>query len=470
MTAVLREWDGASSGAAAARRGSRTGTRGRIGARGRATLLVGLAAGFAGWEPLAAQAVAADSLTTRAVTSGVVLRRVVRPAGPWVIHALAVDLRAPGVAVESAHALDALAGRERPTEVAARWCAPGRRVVAAVNGDLFDLATGESEGNQVVAGVVLKASATTDSPHDTFDNAHSQLAATADGRARIGRWTFAGELTGGAVRVPLTGVNAPRSPGAALFTPAAGPRTPRDSSRAGVVEAAFGVRGSAGTWPGPRVGDTLRLRRLGPARRGGGTPIPERGVVIAAAARTPAAALLEDGRSRDLVAVIAFAPTPGPLRALIGGWGRLVADGRLVAALADSVEGTFPRFSARRHPRTAVGLTRGGDTLLLVTVDGRSARSVGMTFEELGDALRSLGAWDALNLDGGGSTAMVVGDLLVTTPSDSAGERTVGNMLLVTAAGPGRRCPTATPRRRPATPPRYDGRDADARPARRPDR
>jgi hypothetical protein len=217
------------------------------------------------------------------------------------------------------------------------------------------------------------------------------------------------------------------------------------------------------------VGDTLRLRRLGAARRGGGTPIPERGVVIAAPAGTPAAALLADGRSRDLAAVIAFAPTAGPLRALIGGWGRLVADGQVVAALADSVEGTFPRFSARRHPRTAVGLTRGGDTLLLVTVDGRSARSIGMTFEELGAALRSLGAWDALNLDGGGSTAMVVGDSLVTTPSDSAGERTVGNVLLVTAPGAGRRCPAPAPRRRTAAPPRYDGRDPDTRPARRPD-
>ena len=449
--------------AASSRR--RTGARGRI---ARAGLLAALAVVGASPAPLAAQAFAADTLTTRAVASGVVLRRVVRPAGPWVIHVLAADLRAPGVAVESAHAFGALAGRERTTDVAARWCAPGRRVVAAVNGDLFDLATGESEGNQVVAGVVLKAGATTDSPHDSFDNAHSQLAATPDGRARIGRWAFAGELTGGAVRVQLTGVNAPRSPGAVLFTAAAGARTPRDSSRADVVEAAFGVRGVARAWPGPHAGDTLRLRRFGPVRRGGGTPIPERGVVIVAPVHTPAAALLASSRPRDLAAVIDFAPTPGPLRALIGGWGRLVADGQVVAARADSVEGTFPRFSARRHPRTAVGLTRGGDTLLLVTVDGRSARSVGMTFEELGTALRALGAWDALNLDGGGSTTMVVDDSLVTTPSDSAGERTVGNMLLVTAPRPGRRCPTAAPRGRPATAPRYDGRDPDARPATKP--
>jgi len=59
-----------------------------------AALVAGLAAAFAGREPLAAQApVAVDSLTTRTVMPGVVLRRVARPAGPWVIHALAVDLQ-----------------------------------------------------------------------------------------------------------------------------------------------------------------------------------------------------------------------------------------------------------------------------------------------------------------------------------------------------------------------------------------
>ena len=128
-------------------------------------LLAGLAAGTAGWEPLAAQAVVtADSSTARAVAPGVVLRRAVWPAGPWVVHALAVDLRTPELGVETAHGLDAVAGRERTTAIATRSCAPGRRAVAAVNGDLFDMATGESEGNQVVAGVVIKAGAAADSP------------------------------------------------------------------------------------------------------------------------------------------------------------------------------------------------------------------------------------------------------------------------------------------------------------------
>jgi exopolysaccharide biosynthesis protein len=69
--------------------------------------------------------------------------------------------------------------------------------------------------------------------------------------------------------------------------------------------------------------------------------------------------------------------------------------------------------------------------LLLLTVDGRSTRSVGMTLVELAALMRRLGAWDAMNFDGGGSTTMVVGGALVNAPSDSTGERAVGSALLV---------------------------------------
>jgi hypothetical protein len=62
---------------------------------------------------------------------------------------------------------------------------------------------------------------------------------------------------------------------------------------------------------------------------------------------------------------------------------------------------------------------------------------------------------------------MVVHDTVVNVPSDSAGERTVGNLLLVTRPiGGARRCPAPLPR--PTETPRYDRRDPDARPARRP--
>ena len=94
---------------------------------------------------------------------------------------------------------------------------------------------------------------------------------------------------------------------------------------------------------------------------------------------------------------------------MIGGWPRILRNGASVAALAPATEGTISRNAEVRHPRTAVGFSRDSTTLFLVTVDGRSTTSVGMTLVELATLMQELGAWDALNFDGGGSTTMVIG-------------------------------------------------------------
>lgn len=84
----------------------------------------------------------------------------------------------------------------------------------------------------------------------------------------------------------------------------------------------------------------------------------------------------------------------------------------------------------RRHPRTLVGTTRNG-SLILATVDGRKPGvTVGANFHEAAQLMRWLGATQAINLDGGGSTAMVVKNKVVNKPSDGR-ERAVGDALLV---------------------------------------
>lgn len=96
-------------------------------------------------------------------------------------------------------------------------------------------------------------------------------------------------------------------------------------------------------------------------------------------------------------------------------------------------------FHQNRHPRTAVGVTN-DRRLYLVTIDGRSFQAYGMTIPELSDFLMELGAVNALNLDGGGSTAMWIRNAtengIVNYPSDNLefdheGERRVANVLLI---------------------------------------
>jgi hypothetical protein len=101
-----------------------------------------------------------------------------------------------------------------------------------------------------------------------------------------------------------------------------------------------------------------------------------------------------------------------------------------------------------RNPRTAVGLSQDKRTLIVAVVDGRSTSRIGMTCDELTALMGEMGAYDARNSDGGGSTDMwMAGVGVLNNPSDGV-ERAVGNHLSVLASGSGDApmCPGVTPR------------------------
>ncbi|MFN2391204.1 MAG: phosphodiester glycosidase family protein, partial [Pyrinomonadaceae bacterium] len=88
-------------------------------------------------------------------------------------------------------------------------------------------------------------------------------------------------------------------------------------------------------------------------------------------------------------------------------------------------------FATTRHPRTAVARLKDGK-ILMATVDGRQPNiSVGMNLQELAEMLLELGAVEAMNLDGGGSTTMFLNGKVVNQPSDKEGERKVAAAILV---------------------------------------
>jgi exopolysaccharide biosynthesis protein len=101
-------------------------------------------------------------------------------------------------------------------------------------------------------------------------------------------------------------------------------------------------------------------------------------------------------------------------------------------------EKTTKSFVETRHPRTAVAKLK-DEKFLMITVDGRSESSGGISLYDLADYLLSLGAVDAMNLDGGGSTTMFLDGKVVNTPSDKEGERKVGDAIVVTLRNPKKR-------------------------------
>jgi exopolysaccharide biosynthesis protein len=116
----------------------------------------------------------------------------------------------------------------------------------------------------------------------------------------------------------------------------------------------------------------------------------------------------------------------------------LVRGGRPIVRDGDDPEG----FSAGRaqfdsdicdgrHPRAALGLSRGG--LLAVACDGRADDEAGLTLGELAALMCELGARRALNLDGGGSAALVAGGRLLNTPREAEGAEILGGRAIATA-------------------------------------
>ena len=377
------------------------------------------------WPGLLAQE-APTAAAPRVLAPGIRWYQQIDPRGPWQLSVVRVDLTVRSLSLRAARAMGARTGRELVSALARRDSA---RV--AINADFFDLRSGVVENNHVTDGEWWQGRMVTDSPFDTFDNPHAQLAVSRSGVPTIDRYVLDGRAWVRDSVLPILGVNDWPRPtpsaareGSALFTPRAGAITPRDTTRDGAEVALQAI---------PPRGDTLRYIATTDAMAGSGSAIPSSGAVLAAFGDR--AASLRTVRVGDTVRVwlgIQPALADGrPPAQLVGGWPRILEHGVNVAAEAASREGTISRNAEARHPRSAVGISRDRKTLWLVTVDGRAERSVGMTLVELADALRQLGAWDALNFDGGGSTTLVIDGRVVNTPSDPTGERPVGNALLV---------------------------------------
>ncbi len=359
------------------------------------------------------------------VRPGVIHRRIVRRSGPWQIHVLEIDLRRRELDVGTARAGDRFYGRETVSSIAARKNSVSRAVVAGLNGDYFNPATGEVQNNQIADGVFVKAFASPGPRPEFVDIPNSQFVLTTDRRPAIDQYVFDGSLLRrGGVRTPLAGVNVlPRRGGLTVFNGFFGesspPTTPGDSALHVPLRILL------------RRGDTLATLCTGMSSAWGGIPLHADSIVLAGYRTAALRALGGPAPGDTLFLVLSVRPRPGEITALIGGWPRLVRDGRSVFSLPGFPENPGAAVFARRHPRTGVGYSRDGRTLYFVTVDGRQEASVGMSLPEFASLMVSLGVAQGLNLDGGGSTTMILNGEVVNSPSDPTGERPVGNCLLL---------------------------------------
>jgi exopolysaccharide biosynthesis protein len=336
-----------------------------------------------------------------------ILQDLTNPAGPWIINVLEADPKK--IQVQVAHAYDAAIGLETTAELATR-----REALAAINGGYFrmeGLLAGDSLGTLKIDGLLI-------SEPDRGRAAVGFFARDGVIRSVFGRLSFRGELRlEGGDPVPLDGLNRHRKPSEiVLFTPRfhRTTLTPPGGTEIAIEEGRISeIRDGAGSTEIPPNGVVLSI---GSERIPELSPHMKKGAV--ASVETKLLPLLPDPEGDWERAE--FVLSGGPLLLWKGR--------RLEVPEKESISEVF--FLAR-HPRTAVG-ARADGTLLFVTVDGRQPTvSVGMSIPELTDLMLELGCVSAINLDGGGSTTMVIGGQVVNKPSSFSGPRRNADAILL---------------------------------------
>lgn len=343
------------------------------------------------------------------VASGVEHTHIERPApagGTWHINALRIDLSR--VRLDVIRAKDMAIGVETVSAIAARTGA-----IAAVNGGYFRTSgefLGDSTGTLQIDGRIW-------SDPDRGRASVGIVRGRDAGRLIFGHIAWRATIEVGRETQRLDGVNRPRGPDEiVVFTPQIGSAAVTDATGYEVV-----VRSG-------RVVDTQD--------NAGGASIPSDGFVVSA--RGEGAAWLRRVARKGARVRVAMALTPvdpsdrnhwSSAEDIVGAGPRLVTDGRV--DITTEREKMLPAFRTDLHPRTAIASLVDGRALLLVADGRQPPERVGLALDDLASLLIELGARDAINLDGGGSTTMVLNGEMVNVPSDSTGERPVSDAIIV---------------------------------------
>lgn len=347
------------------------------------------------------------------------------------VQALRFRLDDPSVDLRPELGDGTVPGMEATHEVTRRL---GEGAVAAVNGSFFSWSAtpaGDPRGLLIREGAYL-------SEPEKGERWKGGFGITASGTHIVGNPGFKAEIVlpgpcppktgncllniGGINRHPLGPIpEQPHRREMALFTPEFGAST---GTKAGTVEVTF-------------PGVVLRPQQqhsatVGAITSAGNAPIPPGGVVLAATGN------MGDELRKQLVPgsvvtlELGIAAGWSDLRHAVQGGPLILQSGRPTSHASWQAEGFSPsRHSDKRHPRTIAGFTASGE-MMLVTVDGRTSRSPGLTMAETQELMQHLGAVDAVHMDGGGSTTMVVDDAIVNRPCcDSAGYRRVSTNLVL---------------------------------------
>jgi hypothetical protein len=356
----------------------------------------------------------ADTNVVRQIDRGVIERYIWSSRGPWAIHVLDVDLSQCYSAVAVKGAPGAV-GRKKTSQLLAELNAT-RPVIGGVNADFFTL----SGFQGVTIGPLIENGRVIVGPGDPSGPGYrAALSIDSSGRASIMSFTRTlGTITHKGVVRRFGAWNRPAAGGIAMY----------DRNWGSALDTASGI--VEVTVDALSPGKVIRVDTMT-----AGASIPGSGAVLVVGRNGPDslkawARALKPG---DVMRITASLSAPAP-REMVGGRPVLALRGEIQSWIDTSGQASF----RARNPRTAVGVANDGRRLILAVIDGRQPPySDGTTLRETAEIMLALGARDALNLDGGGSSALVFRDpasgslRIANRPSDATGERAVGDALAI---------------------------------------
>lgn len=332
-------------------------------------------------------------------------------ADPFDIHVLEIDLNAKGLRTEAFRTK----GLVRTSELVAAANRQAETVIAGINGDFFSFKTGWPLGNQVSSGKFILGTRSVRS-HFLIDER---------GKPGFEQLSFVGGLrtTSGKV-IPVAGVNQFfHGDTVSFFTSSWYDSTGMVGRMSHVL-----LKRASSRWI---VGDTMVMVCASRNLRTDGA-IGEDDGLLAVEVKEDGTSPLDGFAPGDSVWVfLGFESGKNSIEQAIGGAGQILKNGELATIEEARSEKLGRSFLEARHPRTFVGFDKDTTRLFLCTVDGRQKSSLGMNFREMGELMLSLGAWNAVNLDGGGSTTFILEMKVLNSPSDKAGERPVANAIII---------------------------------------
>ncbi len=356
------------------------------------------------------------------VGPGVIFAKYDLPAMPLKVSVMEMDLTNKYVDFETCKGGDKGVCEENPLSMATRNDRPGHEVIGATNGDFYFYQntlengiprSGQFKLDECVTNPVGRACFVLD------DNRHPY----------IDRVDFYGSITHKGESYRLHTVNMQRlewedtqGNQINLYTNAYGPKTENCS---GGVKALIHPKEGKFAWHANAVENCV----VDSVFDGNGvTDIPAGSAILWA--RGTCIDRLKAMAKGDELAInlkVDLRSQPGLLKnfkELMGGSDNIIMrNGQVVDEWAE------------RHPRTCIGFNADSTKVYFVVIDGRSPKSSGVSLGEAAGVFLGLGAVNAVNLDGGGSSCMVVNGDVVNTPSDGS-LRSVGNGCLLVSNAP----------------------------------